>query len=206
MYGPTETNVCTWYEIPAHVPDDRRDPYPIGKVCSNLRGKVVDIDGTDLPADAEGELVISGPNVLQGYWNLPEQSAKAFLVDAEGIRWYRTGDIVVLDENEDYVFVGRRDRMVKRRGHRVELGEIEAGLYRHAGIREAAVVARPEEGGVRIRAFIAMKDGHQGSIIELKRFSAENLPTAMIPDDFVFLDALPKTSTDKMDYQRLAGM
>jgi len=206
MYGPTETNVCTWYEIPVHVPDTRKDPYPIGKVCSNLAGKVVDELGKDLSPAAEGELVISGPNVLQGYWNLPEQSARAFLVDAAGVRWYRTGDIVVLDDAGDYVFVGRRDRMVKRRGHRVELGEIEAGLYRHDGIREAAVVARPEEGGVRIRAFIAMKNGHQGSIIDLKRFSAANLPASMIPDDFVFLETLPKTSTDKMDYQRLTGM
>lgn len=206
MYGPTETNVCTWYDIPAHVPEERLDPYPIGKVCSNLRGKVVDENGRDLPPEAEGELVISGPNVMQGYWNLPEQTSRAFLTDAAGVRWYRTGDIVVLDEQADYVFVGRRDRMVKRRGHRVELGEIEAGLYRHDGIREAAVVARPEEGGVRIRAFIAMKEGHRGSIIDLKRFSAENLPTSMIPDDFVFLETLPKTSTDKTDYQRLAGM
>jgi amino acid adenylation domain-containing protein len=206
MYGPTETNVCTWYEIPARVPDDRADPYPIGKVCENLAGKVVDENGRDLAADAEGELVITGPNVMQGYWNLPEQTAKAFLVDTNGTRWYRTGDIVVRDAAGDYVFVGRRDRMVKRRGHRVELGEIEAGLYRHARIREAAVVARPDGDGVRIRAFIAMKEGHQGSIIDMKRFSAENLPASMIPDDFVFLDALPKTSTDKTDYQRLAGM
>ena len=206
MYGPTETNVCTWYEVPVAVPESRKDPYPIGKVCSNLAGKVVDENGRDLTPDAEGELVISGPNVMQGYWNLPDQTARAFLTDAAGVRWYRTGDIVVLDDAADYVFVGRRDRMVKRRGHRVELGEIEAGLYRHDGIREAAVVARPEEGGVRIRAFIAMKQGHQGSIIDLKRFSAANLPSSMIPDDFVFLETLPKTSTDKTDYQRLAVM
>jgi amino acid adenylation domain-containing protein len=207
MYGPTETNVCTWHEIPAHVPEERKDPYPIGKVCENLAGKVVDEHARDLPADAEGELCISGPNVMQGYWNLPEQTARGFIVDGTGVRWYRTGDIVVRDAAGDYIFVGRRDRMVKRRGHRVELGEIEAGLYRHERIREAAVVARPDgENGVRIRAFIAMKEGHQGSIIDMKRFSAEQLPASMIPDDFVFLDTLPKTSTDKTDYQRLAGM
>jgi amino acid adenylation domain-containing protein len=207
MYGPTETNVCTWYEIPEHVPENRTDPYPIGKVCENLAGKIVDENGRDLPADAEGELCISGPNVLQGYWNLPEQTARAFLVDGSGIPWYRTGDIVLRDEAGDYIFVGRRDRMVKRRGHRVELGEVEAGLYRHDRIREAAVIARPDtEGGVKIRAFVAMKEGHQGSVIDLKRFSAEQLPASMVPDDFVFLDALPKTSTDKTDYQRLAGM
>ena len=207
MYGPTETNVCTWYEIPKRIADDRADPYPIGKVCSNLRGKVVDGDGRDLGPDAEGELCITGTNVMIGYWNLPEQTARSFLVDREGARWYRTGDIVVRDDNGDYVFLGRRDRMVKRRGHRVELGEIEAGLYRHTQIREAAVVAQSDaDGGVRIRAFIAMKDGQQGSIIALKKFSAEQLPASMIPDDFVFLETLPKTSTDKTDYQRLAGM
>ncbi|MGH7678104.1 MAG: amino acid adenylation domain-containing protein [Gemmatimonadaceae bacterium] len=207
MYGPTETNVCTWFEIPKEIPDDRADPYPIGKVCENLAGKVVDQDGRDLPAREEGELCISGTNVMVGYWNLPEQTSRSFLVDGAGVRWYRTGDIVVLDEADDYVFVGRRDRMVKRRGHRVELGEIEAGLYRHQQIREAAVIARSDgDGGVRIRAFIAMKDGQPGSIIALKKFSAEQLPASMIPDDFVFLDVLPKTSTDKTDYQRLAGM
>jgi amino acid adenylation domain-containing protein len=207
MYGPTETNVCTWYEIPDRIPDERADPYPIGKVCENLAGKVVDQDGRDLPDDAEGELCITGPNVMVGYWNLPEQTERAFLVDRAGARWYRTGDIVVRDDADDFVFVGRRDRMVKRRGHRVELGEIEAGLYRHDQIREAAVVAKSDgDGGVRIRAFVAMKDGRTGSVIALKQFSAAQLPASMIPDDFVFLDALPKTSTDKTDYQRLAGM
>jgi acyl-coenzyme A synthetase/AMP-(fatty) acid ligase len=176
-------------------------------VCDNLTGKVVDGDGRDVPPDAEGELCISGPNVMQGYWNLPEQTANAFLVDGSGARWYRTGDIVVRDAASDYVFVGRRDRMVKRRGHRVELNEIEAGLYRHEGIKEAAVIAiKDDEAGVRIKAFVAMKEGVAGGVIAMKRFSAENLPSSMIPDDFVFLEALPKTSTDKIDYQRLKGI
>jgi acyl-coenzyme A synthetase/AMP-(fatty) acid ligase len=206
LYGPTETNVCTWHEIPAVVPAERADPYPIGKVCANLEGKVVDEDGRDLPESAEGELCITGTNVMQGYWNLSEQSAKAFLVDAAGRRWYRTGDIVVLDGARDYVYVGRRDRMVKRRGHRVELNEIESGLYRHEEIKEAAVVALKSEDGVRIRAFVAPKEGAKLGIIGLKRFSAENLPSSMVPDDFVLLPALPKTSTDKIDYQRLKDL
>jgi amino acid adenylation domain-containing protein len=206
LYGPTETNVCTWHEIPPVVPDDRTEPYPIGKVCANLEGKVVDEEGRDLPPRAEGELCITGTNVMQGYWNLSDQTLKAFLVDEAGRRWYRTGDIVVLDERDDYVYVGRRDRMVKRRGHRVELNEIESGLYRHADIKEAAVVALKSEDGVRIRAFVAPKDGATLGIIGLKRFSAEHLPSSMVPDDFVLLPALPKTSTDKVDYQRLKDL
>lgn len=206
LYGPTETNVCTWHAIPAVVPDERKEPYPIGKVCANLIGKVVDEEGRDLPSDAEGELCIAGPNVMQGYWNLPEQTERAFLVDDAGRRWYRTGDIVELDEAHDYVYMGRRDRMVKRRGHRVELNEIESGLYRHADIKEAAVVALKSDDGVRIRAFVAPKDGVTLGVIALKRFSAENLPSSMVPDEFVLLAALPKTSTDKVDYQRLKDL
>jgi acyl-coenzyme A synthetase/AMP-(fatty) acid ligase len=143
---------------------------------------------------------------MRGYWNLAEQTARAFLTDDAGRRWYRTGDIVVLDDADDYVYVGRRDRMVKRRGHRVELNEIESGLYRHDDIKEAAVVALRSEDGVRIRAFVAAKDGASLGVIGLKRFSAENLPSSMVPDEFVLLPALPKTSTDKVDYQRLKDL
>lgn len=204
LYGPTETNVCTYYEIPAVVPDDRTEPYPIGKTCEHLLSRVVDGDGRDVVPGDEGELCVAGPGVMQGYWNLQEQTARAFFVDDAGQRWYRTGDVVRVDEAGDYVFLGRRDRMVKRRGYRVELGEIEAGLYRHPAIREAAVVAvAGEDAGLRIRAFLSCREGQRPSLIQLKRFCAENLPLYMVPDTFEIIDALPKTSTDKVDYQRL---
>jgi acyl-coenzyme A synthetase/AMP-(fatty) acid ligase len=204
LYGPTETNVCNYHPIPDVVPEDRTEPYPIGAVCAQLRGRTVDEAGADVERGSEGELIISGPNVMQGYWNLPEQTARAFIVDAEGARWYRTGDIVVEDEHGVFTYVGRRDRMVKRRGYRIELGEIEAGLYRHAGIKEAAVIStRSPAGDVRIVAFLACNNGHAPGLVELKSFCAGVMPNYMIPDSFKVLDALPKTSTDKMDYQRL---
>ncbi|HKZ05125.1 MAG TPA: amino acid adenylation domain-containing protein [Methylomirabilota bacterium] len=203
LYGPTETNVCTYFEVPPTVPPERTEPYPIGKTCEQLQSRVVDADGRDVAADDEGELCIAGPNVMQGYWNLPDQTARCFLVDDAGRRWYRTGDVVRKDPAGDFVFLGRRDRMVKRRGYRVELGEIEAGLYRHPAIREAAVVAIPSEEGVRIRAFLSCREGQKPSLIQLKRFCAENLPLYMVPDTFDVVDTLPKTSTDKVDYQRL---
>jgi acyl-coenzyme A synthetase/AMP-(fatty) acid ligase len=206
LYGPTETNVCTFHEIPGMVPEDRMEPYPIGKCCSHLRAKVVDPEGATVARSSEGELCIAGAGVMQGYWNLPENTARAFLVDADGIRWYRTGDIVLEQPDGNYVFLGRRDRMVKRRGYRVELGEVEAGLYKHPMVREAAAVAVPDtESGVRIKAYLACCEGKPPSLIELKTFCADNLPAYMIPDVFEFLDALPKTSTDKIDYQRLKG-
>lgn len=207
LYGPTETNVCTFHEVRLPVPDERTTPYPIGTVCSHLAGRVVDEHGRDVEPGGEGELCIAGRGVMLGYWAQPELTAKAFLSDRDGTRWYKTGDIVVESRADGYTYRGRRDRMVKRRGYRVELGEIEAGLYRHAQVKEAAVVALPdEEAGVRIRAFLAARGEKRPSLIEMKRFCVDNLPMYMIPDQFTWCDELPKTSTDKIDYQRLKGM
>jgi len=204
LYGPTETNVCTFYEIPPLIPEERTEPYPIGRTCSHLRSRVVDAAGRDLPRGEEGELCVAGPGVMRGYWNLPDQTGRSFLLDPSGDHWYRTGDLVVEAPDGNFLFRGRRDRMVKRRGYRVELGEIEAGMYRHPAIREVAVVALPdEEAGVRIKASLSFREGKRPSHIELKRFCAENLPLYMVPDLFSFHESLPKTSTDKIDYQRL---
>lgn len=204
LYGPTETNVCTFYEVETPIPNERTAPYPIGKVCSHLSGKVIDEAGRTVETGAEGELCITGRGVMQGYWSLPEQTAKGFLDDADGTRWYKTGDIVVEEPDGNYIYRGRRDRMVKRRGYRVELGEIEVGLYKHPQVKEAAVVAVPdEESGVKVVAYLSCRAEATPSLIEMKRFCSEHLPLYMIPDRFSWQPALPKTSTSKIDYQRL---
>jgi amino acid adenylation domain-containing protein len=203
LYGPTETNVCTFYELPPVIPSERSDPFPIGRVCSNLRGIVVASDGGEVEAGEEGELCISGAGVMQGYWNRPESTAEAFL-ERDGVRWYRTGDVVAEEADGNLCFRGRRDRMVKRRGYRVELGEIEACLYRHPEVSEVAVVAHPdEEAGVRIVAHVATRSGERLSLIKVKRFCSEHLPVYMVPDVVRTHPELPKTSTDKLDYQKL---
>ncbi len=203
LYGPTETNVCTFYEIPLIFAEDRTNPFPIGKPCSHYLIRVLDEHGKEVPPGKEGELCASGPGVMIGYWNLPEKTANAFLVDPSGNKWYKTGDIVFEEPDGNYIYVARRDRMVKKRGYRIELGEIEAGLYRHPAIKETAVVALQDDNGVKIRAFISHHQDNRLSIIELKQFCAQNLPAYMVPDLFSFLDVLPKTSTDKIDYQKL---
>lgn len=204
LYGPTETNVCTWFEVPATIPDERVAPFPIGRICPPLRGRVVDESGEAAPAGKQGELVVHGPGVMDGYWNLPEQNERAFMVDEAGARWYRTGDLVAEIEPGVYTFHGRRDRMVKRRGYRVELGEIEAGLATHPGLEEVAVVAVPgPDHGVRIKAFLVVPGDERPSVIQLKKHSVAHLPRYMVPDTFEFLEALPRTSTDKIDYQAL---
>jgi acyl-coenzyme A synthetase/AMP-(fatty) acid ligase len=145
---------------------------------------------------------------MQGYWELPEQTAASFLVDPEtGRRWYRTGDLVIQEPDGNYRYVGRRDRMIKRRGYRVELGEIETCLHAHPAIQEAAVIAIPDEAaGMILRAHVSVSGDKRPSIIELKGFCAGRLPLYMVPDGFIFHGALPKTSTDKIDYQTLKGL
>lgn len=203
LYGPTETNVCTFYEVPKPIPEDRMEPMPIGKVCSHLEGILIDADGSEVEKGVEGELCIRGPAVTRGYWNLPEQSRKCF-IDAKGGRYYRTGDIVREEFDGNLRYLGRKDRMIKKRGFRVELGEIEVCLYRHPDVWEAAVVAMTDDAlGMRVHAHVVSKEGKKLSLIEMKTFCSEHIPVYMIPDRFSFHPSLPKTSTDKVDYQTL---
>jgi len=203
LYGPTETNVCTYYRVQLPIPAEQMEPVPIGKVCSHLEGIVLQADGTEASDGAEGELCICGPAVTRGYWNLPEQSQRCF-VEMQGKKYYRTGDIVREEAGGNLRYLGRKDRMIKKRGFRVELGEIEVCLYRHPGIREAAVVALADDSvGMRVHAHIVSKEGKPLSLIDMKTFCSEHIPIYMIPDRFSFHSSLPKTSTDKIDYQTL---
>jgi amino acid adenylation domain-containing protein len=202
LYGPTETNVCTFARIPLPVPPDRTSPYPIGEVCSHCRALVLDEPGgRQVPRGTEGLLHIAGPAVFRGYWN--RDTPEAF-TERHGERWYNTGDVVIQTADEGYLYVGRRDRMVKRHGYRIELGEIERGLYRHPSVREAAAVAVQESTGVRIVAYLVAQPGDRPTIVQLKMFCARELPSYMSPDAFSWIDALPRTSTNKVDYQSLA--
>ena len=96
--------------------------------------------------------------------------------------------------------------MIKKRGYRIELGEIESAFYRHDGVDRAAVVARADEAGVSIAAFVALKPDQKRSIIAMKRHCTVYLPHYMVPDTITFVNSLPATSTDKVDYQRLKSM
>jgi amino acid adenylation domain-containing protein len=202
LYGPTETNVCTYFKIPDRIPEDRNDPYPIGHLCTHCDGLLLDQDGGEASRGDEGLLYIAGPSVFAGYWNRPVENAACFL-DRNGRRWYNTGDVVREDERDGYIYLGRRDRMVKRHGYRIELGEIERALYQHDSIAEAAVVSVSDPSGVKILAYLSTKGPERPSVIDMKAYCAHSLPAYMSPDVFRFIDALPRTSTNKVDYQTL---
>ncbi len=177
LYGPTETNVCTFYEV--LLPHSRRSapyPFPIGTTCSHLECTVVDGDGRGRAGRGRRRARAStGRGVMQGYWALPEQTERAFLVDRRrGSRWYRPATSSSRRPTATTPIVGRRDRMVKRRGYRVELGEIEAGLYRHP-LRQGSGGRRVARrgSGVKVKAFLSCREEKRPSLIEMKRFCAE---------------------------------
>lgn len=207
LYGPTETNVCTWFPVPAELDPERSEPYPIGVCCSDDEAIVLDTDGTVVPRGTLGELCIRGGSVMVGYWNRADLTEAAFLTHTDGQRWYRTGDLVEEDEQGNYIFRGRRDRMVKRFGYRIELGEIENALVAHESVLEAALVAYPDESqGVKIHAYVTTAPGPRISLIAFKRHCAQHIPRYMIPDRFEVLEAIPKTSTGKVAYRALENL
>lgn len=197
LYGPTETNVCTFHEV-LEPPAPTEPPIPIGRACANTRCEVVDGHGRVVTAPGiEGELRVRGSVVAQGYWGDPGKTAARFREPYT----YETGDVVSWSETAGEPvlrFIGRRDHMVKSRGYRVELGEIEAVLNSHPSVEEAAVVAVPDEVlGSRIVAYCAVSNG-QG-VAELTRLCRERLPLYMVPQLIVPVDLLPRTSTGKVD-------
>jgi acyl-coenzyme A synthetase/AMP-(fatty) acid ligase len=116
---------------------------------------------------------------------------------------YRTGDIVKLMPSGNYQYVGRRDKMVKSRGYRIELGEIETALYAHSGVKEAAVVAVPDERiGARLIGYVVPGEGSLTQS-ELMKFCSERVPRYMVPERIELCGQLPKTSTGKIDKKTL---
>lgn len=209
LYGPTETNVITYYKTPKLDPDRTR-PIPIGKCCENMDVFILDKDDEVVSEPGiEGELVARGPMVALGYWGDDEKTGEVFvpnhLQPSYKERIYRTGDLVMLDEDGNYIYVGRKDHMIKSRGYRIEIGEIEAVIYSHQEVKETAVIAIPDDLITnRIKAFIALKKKEQLSASDIRMFCSEKLPKYMVPELIEFRDDLPKTSTGKVDKTSLA--
>ena len=206
LYGPTETNVCTWYEVASAPEDDR--PLPIGKPCPYDEALVLDEGLKPVPAGATGELWIRGATVMHGYWGRPERTALSLQPVAIGDGLtdlaYRTGDLVRMRDDGNLEFLGRRDHQVKTRGYRVELGEIETVLHRHPAVDEAVVLAIPDDEVThRLRAVVVTKGGSALDEAALRQHCAESLPRYMVPEAIEFRRELPRTSSGKVDRRAL---
>jgi amino acid adenylation domain-containing protein len=203
LFGPTETNVCTYYDVPAEVPEGRS--IPIGRACEHLETFVLDDDGHEVGAGVEGTLWVKGGNLMSGYWS-KRVGAEGLGPDPRGRAngAYCTGDRVRLQPDGNYEFLGRRDHMIKVRGFRVETGEVEAVLATHPGVVEAVVVPIPDErAGNRIVSTVVSRSGQVIDSSALRSFCGERLPGYMVPEQIEIVEALPRTSTGKADRKML---
>jgi amino acid adenylation domain-containing protein len=190
-YGPTETNVCTAYEV-QELSADRTEPVPIGAATCGDRvwlEPAGEGGGPDL-----GELVVEGPTVMLGYYGQPPHRGP-----------YRTGDLCRRLADGNYEYLGRLDNMLKVRGRRMEPGEIEAALLTHPGVKEVAVLAAGSGLEARLVGFVVAGDGAAPTLLELKQACARSLPRYMIIDEVRLEASLPRTRNGKVDRKALAA-
>lgn len=204
MYGPTETTI--WSTIERIERNDRE--ITIGKPIANTEVYILDRFLQPVPIGVSGELYIGGHGLAHGYKKRPELTQERFIphpFSPEPLaKLYRTGDVARFRSDGRIVHLGRSDHQVKIRGYRIELGEIEAALSRHQAIRQAVVIAREDQQGVKqLVAYVVCLDGPAPSQPELRAFLRSEVPEYMVPSLFVFLEAMPLTANNKVDRKAL---
>lgn len=201
LYGPTEiTCNCTYYEIDRDFTAGEK--IPIGQAFPNEKVFLLDENDREVKkAGIEGEICVSGTALALGYYNNPEQTARAFVQNPLNDKWeetiYRTGDLASYDENGDLCFASRKDFQIKHMGHRIELGEIENALEKIDEIERSCCVF--DENRNKIVCFYQGNIGKKEIVAECR----SNLPDFMIPNVFRQMDELPITANGKIDRKML---
>ena len=204
LYGPTEAAVDVTYW-------DCRNPspcasVPIGRPISNVRIYILDQHLEPVPIGVAGELYIGGVAVGCGYLNRPQLTSERFIPDPFSgnptARLYKTGDRARFLAGGNIEYLGRLDHQVKLRGFRIEPGEIEAALLQTGQVAAAAVVLNSHNDSPRLVAYV-VPGGSESDVSRLRAALRDQLPQHMIPASFVFVEALPKTSSGKLDKQLL---
>ncbi len=176
---------------------------PLGYAVDETEVILLDEDGRE--SQGEGEIAVVARTLAVGYWKDPAATAAAFrpVTGRPGFRMYRTGDLGRMLPDGCLLHAGRRDARLKVRGHRVEIAEVEAALLAVPGVREAAVEGRSRPEGARLIAWIAVDRGERLGVARLRRALSERVGEALVPSAFVFLDALPRTASGKIDRKSL---
>ncbi|MER8039478.1 amino acid adenylation domain-containing protein [Streptomyces hydrogenans] len=202
VYGPTEaTIVCVAHEI-ERVDPERVASYPIGRPLRGVTARIMD-DGTEVhEPDRVGELWIGGEQVMRGYYGQPEETARR-VVEVDGVRHYRTGDLCSYDENGDIVFRGRNDDEVKLAGRRIHLGEIRQTVLSCPGVERAAV-ALVQRLGHDVIALVVMAPD-RAVVTDVEKRLTELLPAYMLPTVVAWSPELSVSSTGKTDEKLLMG-
>ncbi|WP_430785144.1 amino acid adenylation domain-containing protein [Actinoplanes sp. G11-F43] len=199
--GMTEAAIhSTVFEVGAVDPAWRSIPY--GAPLRNMRLRVADDRGRDRPDFVPGELWVSGPGVAHGYRGDPGRTAEKF-VEYDGRRWYRTGDRARFHGDGTLEFLGRADHQVKIRGHRIELGEVEAAADAHPAVTHA--VATVVTGATRQLGLYAATGGATLDPAELRSWLADRLAVYMVPEHLIVTGRMPLTANGKLDRAAVAA-
>jgi len=202
-YGPTEAVVgCCTYEVTPELP--AKGKVPIGRPIANAAIYVLDGGLRPVAVGLPGEIFIGGVGLARGYLAQPVMTAERFVPDPFGTtaggRLYRSGDVARFRPDGELEYLGRNDDQVKVRGHRMELGEIEACLQRHAGVRESVAILREDVAGdPRLVAYFTSDLPGDALREELRGFLRSALPEPMVPSALVRLEALPLTANGKVN-------
>jgi len=189
-YGLSETSPVASFNHPGR----ERKPGSIGTPVRDVRMRVVDKEDQPVPAGEVGEIAISGPNVMKGYWRKPEATAEAI---RDG--WFHTGDLARVDEDGYFYIVDRKKDMIIRGGYNVYPREIEEVLYEHPAVAEAAVIGLPHPAlGEEVGAAVALKPGVVITAGELRDYVKAQVAAYKYPRHVWFVDALPKGPTGKI--------
>jgi fatty-acyl-CoA synthase len=200
-YGMSEAMAATHSN-----PPERPKEQCLGMPIFDVDARVVEPGATrELPQGETGEIVVHGPQVMQGYWNQPQASADAF-VEIDGKRFLRTGDLAYVDSEGYFFFVDRLKRMINAAGFKVWPAEVEATLYHHPAIQEACVISALEpRRGETVKALLVLKPGQEGRVSaqEIIDWSRENMAAYKVPRIVEFVPALPKSAAGKVMWRQL---
>lgn len=171
----------------------------IGKPMIDTEVKIVDNVGNELPKGKEGELIISGPGLMKGYWNIPEETAEAL---RNG--WLYSGDIGYVDDDGYFFITDRKKDLIIKGGENISPGQIEEVLFAHPKVAEAAVVGiRDNVYGEDIKAFVVLKPGEEAIAEEITDYCRSRLKTFKTPKELQFMDCLPKNLVGKIERKEL---
>jgi amino acid adenylation domain-containing protein len=207
-YGPTECMAVCWNVI-RHGEQIDGQKVPIGYPLPGMTVDIVDETGRQLADEEVGEIAVKSRYLSPGYWRDPDRTSAVFRPDGAGTgaRVYLTGDLGKRSSDGCLTHMGRRDFQVKIRGFRIEVSEIEAALRGMAPISDAVVVGQPHESGQsRLVAYYVPATSSAVTVSELRASLARTLPDYMVPSLFVSMDALPRTSSGKIDRVRLPAV
>jgi acyl-CoA synthetase (AMP-forming)/AMP-acid ligase II/thioesterase domain-containing protein len=201
--GSSETGTVTLFSV-GPGDDAPAGLLPAGVATPGRTLRVVDADGRHLPAGEPGELVVTSPHHADGYWADPAGTARKFVPRGDGVWDVRMGDVATVGPDGVVRLLGRAEAAVKVRGYLVDPSEIEAALLELDEVAEAVVVARQEDAGTVLAAYVAPRSGRRTpSVARLREHVAGRLPTWMIPRHVVLVAALPRNDRGKIDRQNL---